>query len=108
STAPTSRTTPAAAWKPRNRRTPDPSSPARPPRGWPPRGRAPGEEPGTAWELERSVQLFGDLALGVGAHELIDLLAVLEEHDGGDAADAETARDLARLVGVQLGHLGLA
>jgi hypothetical protein len=43
----------------------------------------------------------------VGADDVLDLLAVLEEHEGGHGADAELGGDLAHLVDVDLVELGL-
>jgi hypothetical protein len=54
------------------------------------------------------VEKFAHLALGQRAHEAIDRLAVHQQHAGGDAADAEHARQLLLLVGVDLGQLEAA
>ena len=45
--------------------------------------------------------------LGVCADDLGDLLAVLEQQEGGHGADAEFLRDVVRLVDVDLVELGL-
>lgn len=46
-------------------------------------------------------------ALGVGAEELVDLLAVLEEGEGGHGADAELLGEVGHGVDVELGKIGL-
>jgi len=54
------------------------------------------------------VEKGAHLAFGQRAHEAIDGLATLEQHAGRDAADAEHARELLLLVGVDLDQLEAA
>ena len=44
--------------------------------------------------------------LGVRAHHLADLLAVLEQHKSGHGADAELLRDVGDVVDVELVEAG--
>ena len=54
------------------------------------------------------VEKFLDLAFGLRAHEAIDRLAVLHQHAGGNAANAEGRGQLLLLVGVDLDQLETA
>ena len=54
------------------------------------------------------VLLDGSLeGLGVGTDDLADLLAALEEQEGGHGADAELLGDIGDLVHVELVELGV-
>lgn len=54
------------------------------------------------------VLLDGSLkGLGVGADDLTDLLAALEEQEGGHGTDAELLGDVGDLVDVELVELGV-
>ena len=46
----------------------------------------------------------GDEGIGVSADQLLGLLAILEEHEGGHSADAELLAQLGQLVDVNLGE----
>ena len=56
-----------------------------------------------AYAAHLQVLLNGSLErLGVGANDLADLFAILEQHKGGHGADAELLGDLGHVVDVEL------
>ena len=65
-------------------------------------------EAGCVAGLQVLVNQRGDLRLGQSAHFGGDLLAVLEHHEGGDAANAKARRRGAVFVNVHLHDLQLA
>lgn len=54
--------------------------------------------------LGKALVKEGDQAAGVGTDQLVGLLAVLEDHEGGHGADAELLANLGQLIDVDLGE----